>query len=64
MGGIGTAVYPVAFLRTFHVRHLPHDEFQGHQLLPKTEHGAVAGVILFFTCGAAALGAISDGRHQ
>jgi hypothetical protein len=27
----------------------------------KTEHGAVAGVILFFTCGAAALGPLAMG---
>ena len=38
---------------------------KGISCFPKVEHGAVAGVILFFTCGAAvagplAMGAISD----
>jgi fucose permease len=28
---------------------------------PKSEHGTVAGVILFFTCGAAVLGPLSMG---
>ena len=44
---------------------------KGISCFPKAEHGAVAGVILFFTCASAALGplaigAVSDafGRHR
>ena len=32
---------------------------KGISCFPKTEHGAVAGVILFFTCAAAALGPLA-----
>jgi MFS transporter, DHA1 family, quinolone resistance protein len=34
---------------------------KGITCFPKAEHGAVAGVILFFTCGAAALGPLAMG---
>ena len=34
---------------------------KGISCFRKTEHGAVAGVILFFTCGAAALGPLAMG---
>jgi fucose permease len=34
---------------------------KGISCFPKSEHGAVAGVILFFTCGAAALGPLAMG---
>jgi FHS family L-fucose permease-like MFS transporter len=34
---------------------------KGISCFPKTEHGAVAGVILFFTCAAAALGPLAMG---
>jgi MFS transporter, DHA1 family, quinolone resistance protein len=34
---------------------------KGISCFPKSQHGAVAGVILFFTCGAAALGPLAMG---
>jgi len=34
---------------------------KGISCFRKTEHGAVVGVILFFTCGAAALGPLAMG---
>ena len=34
---------------------------KGISCFPKSEHGAVAGVILFFTCAAAALGPLAMG---
>jgi fucose permease len=34
---------------------------KGISCFPKTEHGAVSGVILFFTCTAAALGPLAMG---
>jgi fucose permease len=34
---------------------------KGISCFRKTEHGAVSGVILFFTCGAAALGPLAMG---
>ena len=34
---------------------------KGISCFPKTEHGAVAGVILFFTCAAAAAGPLAMG---
>jgi fucose permease len=34
---------------------------KGISCFPKAEHGAIAGVILFFTCGGAALGPLAMG---
>ena len=60
MGGLSAAA-----VGAVHVGHLSDAQFQGHQLRAKAEHGAAAGVILFFTCVSAvvaplAMGAIGD----
>ena len=65
IGGIGTAVYLLPFSGLFMSVIYPTVNSKGISCFRKTEHGAVAGVILFFTCGAAAsgplaMGAISD----
>src|SRR5678815_916224 len=56
LGGIGTAVFLLPLSGLFMSVIYPTINSKGISCFRKTEHGAVAGVILFFTCGAAALG--------
>lgn len=59
--GIGMAVYLLPFSGLFMSVIYPTVNSKGISCFRKTEHGAVAGVILFFTCGAAALGPLAMG---
>ena len=61
VGGIGTAVFLLPFSGLFMSVIYPTINSKGISCFRKTEHGAVAGVILFFTCGAAALGPLAMG---
>ncbi len=61
IGGLGTAVYLLPFSGIFMSVIYPTLNSKGISCFRKTEHGAVAGVILFFTCGAAALGPLAMG---
>jgi FHS family L-fucose permease-like MFS transporter len=65
VGGIRVAAYLLPFSGIFMSVIYPTINSKGISCFRKAEHGAVAGVILFFTCGAAvvgplAMGAISD----
>jgi fucose permease len=65
IGGIRTAAFLLPLSGLFMSVIYPTLNSKGISCFPKAEHGAVAGVILFFTCGAAivgplAMGAISD----
>ncbi|HKV05591.1 MAG TPA: MFS transporter [Candidatus Acidoferrales bacterium] len=65
VGGISLAVFLLPFSGLFMSVLYPTINSKGISCFPKAEHGAIAGVILFFTCGAAvvgplAMGAISD----
>ena len=66
-GGVnGRVSAPV--VRTVHVLYIQR-QLKGISCLPKSEHGAGAGVILFFTCASAvlaplAIGAVSDALGQ
>jgi fucose permease len=65
IGGIRVAAYLLPFSGIFMSVIYPTINSKGISCFRKAEHGAVAGVILFFTCGAAvvgplAMGAISD----
>lgn len=60
-GGIGTAVFLLPFSGLFMSIIYPTINSKGISCFRKTEHGAVAGVILFFTCGAATLGPLAMG---
>jgi fucose permease len=64
-GGIGTAVFLLPLSGLFMSVLYPTINSKGISCFRKSEHGAVAGVILFFTClsavlGPLAMGAISD----
>ena len=64
-GGIGTAVFLLPLSGLFMSILYPTINSKGISCFRKSEHGAVAGVILFFTClsavlGPLAMGAISD----
>ena len=61
LGGIGTAVFLLPLSGLFMSVIYPTINSKGISCFRKTEHGAVAGVILFFTCGAAALGPLAMG---
>jgi fucose permease len=66
IGGAGAAVYLLPASGLFMSVIYPSINSKGISCFPKSEHGAVAGVILFFTClsavlGPLAMGAISDG---
>jgi fucose permease len=61
LGGIGTAVFLLPSSGLFMSVIYPTINSKGISCFRKTEHGAVAGVILFFTCGAAALGPLAMG---
>jgi fucose permease len=63
--GIGWAVYGLPLSGLFMSVIYPTINSKGISCLPKSEHGAGAGVILFFTCLSAvlaplAIGAVSD----
>jgi fucose permease len=65
IGGIGAAVFLLPLSGLFMSVLYPTVNSKGISCFRKAEHGAVAGVILFFTCGAAvvgplAMGAVSD----
>lgn len=65
VGGAGAAVYLLPASGLFMSVIYPSINSKGISCFPKSEHGAVAGVILFFTClsavvGPLAMGAISD----
>jgi len=64
-GGAGVAVYLLPTSGLFMSVIYPSINSKGISCFPKSEHGAIAGVILFFTClsaviGPLAMGAISD----
>jgi fucose permease len=61
IGGVETAVYLLPLSGIFMSVIYPTLNSKGISCFRKTEHGAVAGVILFFTCGAAALGPLAMG---
>ena len=64
-GGVDWAVYSLPLSGLFMSVIYPTINSKGISCLPKSEHGAGAGVILFFTCLSAvlaplAMGAVSD----
>ena len=64
-GGVSWAVYLLPLSGLFMSVVYPTLNSKGISCLPKSEHGAAAGVILFFTCASAviapmAIGAVSD----
>jgi fucose permease len=60
-GGTDAAVCLLALSGLFMSVLYPTLNSKGISCFPKSEHGAVAGVLLFFTCGAAALGPFAMG---
>ena len=65
IGGAGAALYLLPASGLFMSVIYPSINSKGISCFPKSEHGAVAGVILFFTClsavvGPLAMGAVSD----
>jgi fucose permease len=65
VGGVAWAVYLLPLSGLFMSVIYPTINSKGINCLPKSDHGAAAGVILFFTCASAvlaplAIGAISD----
>jgi len=60
-GGPNATVYLLAFSGIFMSVIYPTLNSKGISCFPKSEHGAVAGVILFFTCAGAALGPLAMG---
>jgi fucose permease len=60
-GGPDATVYLLALSGLFMSVIYPTLNSKGISCFPKAEHGAVAGVILFFTCGGAALGPFAMG---
>lgn len=68
-GGVSWAVYLLPLSGIFMSVVYPTLNSKGISCLPKAEHGAAAGVILFFTCVSAvfapmAIGAVSDAMGQ
>lgn len=68
-GGVNWAVYLLPLSGIFMSVVYPTINSKGISCLPKAEHGAAAGVILFFTCVSAvftpmAIGAVSDAMGQ
>ena len=61
VGGVGAAVYLLPLTGLFMSVMYPTINSKGISCFHKTEHGAVAGVILFFTCAGAALGPLAMG---
>ena len=69
IGGVNWAVFLLPFSGIFMSVVYPTLNSKGISCLPKAEHGAAAGVILFFTCISAvfapmAIGAVSDAMGQ
>lgn len=60
-GGPDAAVYLLALSGLFMSVIYPTLNSKGISCFPKSEHGAIAGFILFFTCGGAALGPLAMG---
>ena len=60
-GGPNAAVYLLALSGIFMSVIYPTLNSKGISCFPKSEHGAVSGIILFFTCGGAALGPLAMG---
>jgi len=60
-GGIGVAVFLLPLSGLFMSVLYPTLNSKGISCFPKAHHGAVAGVILFFSCAAAALGPLAMG---
>src|SRR5438477_13014815 len=65
LGGATAAVYLLPASGLFMSIIYPSINSKGISCFPKSEHGAIAGVILFFTClsavvGPLAMGAVSD----
>ena len=60
-GGLSFAVWLLPLSGLFMSMIYPTLNSKGISCFPKTEHGAVSGVILFFTCAAAALGPLAMG---
>lgn len=65
LGGVNVAIYLMPLSGLFMSMIYPTINSKGISCFPKSQHGAVAGVILFFTCtsaafGPLAMGAISD----
>ncbi len=60
-GGVSFAVWLLPLSGLFMSMIYPTLNSKGISCFPKTEHGAVSGVILFFTCVAAALGPLAMG---
>jgi fucose permease len=60
-GGTNAAVYLLALSGLFMSVIYPTLNSKGISCFPKSEHGAVAGVILFFTCAGAAVGPLAMG---
>ncbi len=60
-GGTNATVYLLALSGVFMSVIYPTLNSKGISCFPKSEHGAVAGVILFFTCAGAALGPLAMG---
>jgi fucose permease len=60
-GGLSFAVWLMPLSGLFMSMIYPTLNSKGISCFPKSEHGAVAGVILFFTCAAAALGPLAMG---
>jgi fucose permease len=61
IGGVTASVYLLPFSGLFMSVIYPTINSKGISCFPKSEHGAVAGVILFFTCVSAALGPLAMG---
>lgn len=60
-GGPDAAVYLLALSGVFMSVIYPTLNSKGISCFPKVEHGAIAGIILFFTCAGAALGPLAMG---
>jgi len=60
-GGLSCAIWLLPLSGLFMSMIYPTLNSKGISCFPKTEHGAVAGVILFFTCTAAAVGPLAMG---
>jgi fucose permease len=60
-GGLSYAIWLLPLSGLFMSMIYPTLNSKGISCFPKTEHGAVAGVILFFTCLAAAVGPLAMG---
>ncbi len=61
LGGLSASVCLLPLSGLFMSMIYPTLNSKGISCFPKVEHGAVAGVILFFTCAAAALGPLAMG---